>query len=142
MEHLVSETKLTVDRYEIGQVTGLDGCPEATTVADPDGTFVYYEDYEKLQKQLEELQTSKVQTTTNQPFTKEIRYLVVKHTDMLNYLTEVEQSTLKYLAAECERRRSTISGRVPREYVVVESDWPEYEPTWQAIKLRSENNNE
>jgi len=28
------------------------------------------------------------------------------------------------------------NGKQPLECVVVESDWPEYEPTWEAIKQR------
>ena len=28
-------------------------------------------------------------------------------------------------------------GKAPLDAVVVESDWPEYEPTWKAIEARA-----
>jgi hypothetical protein len=67
---------------------------------------------------------------------RENRYLVVKRSDMELYLTPQEISTIKYLAAECTRRRTSITGRHPRESLVIESDWPEYEPFWKILGIR------
>ena len=40
---------IDIDRYSLYEVTGLNGCKEATTVWDEEGLFVYYEDHiEKL----------------------------------------------------------------------------------------------
>lgn len=42
---------------------------------------------------------------------------------------------IRGLAREyAEQRR--LKGKKPLECVVVEKDWPEYEPTWKAIEAR------
>lgn len=68
-------------------------------------------------------------------FNREERYVVFKRKD-INRLS-------KEHAAEFSRILSKlfdlqIQLEMPkREYVVVESDWPEYEPTWRAIEKRA-----
>lgn len=62
-------------------------------------------------------------------FQREDRYIVIKRKDLeaapfkdrINFLQEL----------------AMLEARLPkREYLVVESDWPEYEPTWAAIQAR------
>lgn len=59
-------------------------------------------------------------------FKREVRYTVIKH----NQLTEAQMGFLK----------NCIHGEgIPTvECVVVESDWPEYEPVWDMLKKRAE----
>lgn len=56
---------------------------------------------------------------------RENRYIVIKH-ESLSRLTPKEQQDFYQLIGAA----GTVDG------VVVESDWPEYEPTWQAIERR------
>ena len=65
-------------------------------------------------------------------FTREERYIVFKLSDLGNSLKGDE---IRKLAEEyAEQRR--LKGKEPLKCVVVESDWPEYEPTWKAIEAR------
>jgi len=66
---------------------------------------------------------------------REIRYLVFKLKDVKKYLLPEEQEELDRLIAvvdECRFR----DGKPLLECVVIESDWPEYEPTWEAVLSR------
>lgn len=65
-------------------------------------------------------------------FMREERYIVFKMSDLGNSLKGDE---IRRLAREyAEQRR--LKGKKPLECVVVEKDWPEYEPTWKAIEAR------
>lgn len=65
-------------------------------------------------------------------FQREERYIVFKVSDLGNSLKGDE---IRKLAQEyAEQRR--LKGKKPLECVVVEKDWPEYEPTWKAIEAR------
>jgi len=65
-------------------------------------------------------------------FDREERYIVFKLSDLGNSLKGDE---IRRLAREyAEQRR--LRGKPPLECAVVESDWPEYEPTWRAIEAR------
>jgi len=65
-------------------------------------------------------------------FMREERYIVFKVSDLGNSLKGDE---IRRLAREyAEQRR--LKGKKPLECVVVEKDWPEYEPTWRAIEAR------
>ena len=65
-------------------------------------------------------------------FMREERYIVFKMSDLGNSLKGDE---IRRLAREyAEQRR--LRGEKPLECVVVEKDWPEYEPTWRAIEAR------
>ena len=65
-------------------------------------------------------------------FEREERYIVFKLSDLGNSLKGDE---IRRLAREyAEQRR--LRGKPPLECAVVESDWPEYEPTWRAIEAR------
>ena len=66
-------------------------------------------------------------------FKREDRYIVFKVSDLGNSLKGDE---IRRLAREyAEQRR--LKGKEPLDCVVVESDWPEYEPTWRAIEARA-----
>ena len=66
-------------------------------------------------------------------FTREARYAVLKSADVMQCLTVSELIELRRIQAKVEEHRAEI-GRPPLDCVVVESDWPEYEPTWRAIE--------
>lgn len=72
-------------------------------------------------------------------FEREQRYVVLKITDIAAIgLSTVE---LAIFNATCDKvsRARIRRGKGPLECVVVERDWPEYEPTWQAIKQRMDD---
>lgn len=78
---------------------------------------------------------NKPKENTMNEFKREHRYVVIKISDMNAYL-DVEE--IEQLETICEKIRTIRerAGRKPMECVVVESDWPEYEPTWKAIEAR------
>ncbi len=62
-------------------------------------------------------------------FQREDRYIVIKRKDLERLPVGMRGSfsmVLNYIAPNLPKR----------EYLVVESDWPEYEPTWAAIQAR------
>ena len=67
-------------------------------------------------------------------FKRERRYIIFKLTDCdavgpkMRYQVQALSDTVAWF-----RERN---GKQTLECVVVESDWPEYEPTWEAIKQR------
>lgn len=66
---------------------------------------------------------------------RENRYLVLKRKDIESCLTGTEKAILGAIASKVAMRR-VDNGKGFLEVVVVESDWPEYEKTWQAIAAR------
>ncbi|CAI10466.1 hypothetical protein p1B283 (plasmid) [Aromatoleum aromaticum EbN1] len=68
-------------------------------------------------------------------FTREARYAVLKSADVMQCLTVSELIELQRIQAKVEEHRAEI-GKPPLDCVVVESDWPEYAPTWRAIEAR------
>jgi len=69
-------------------------------------------------------------------FTREHRYVVFKRKDLLEAdLSEDELNTLLVIADKLVTCRRN-AGKKPLQCLVVESDWPEYEPTWKAIEDR------
>ena len=66
---------------------------------------------------------------------RERRYTVLKHTDMEKYLNEEELQQLCELDSKINSCRQQ-EGRGLLAAVVVEKDWPEYEPTWAMIEAR------
>jgi hypothetical protein len=66
---------------------------------------------------------------------RENRYLIFKIKDCAAALSQEEKNTLFVLSKKVADWRS--DNYKPRlKAVVVESDWPEYEPTWAAISAR------
>lgn len=66
---------------------------------------------------------------------REHRYFVLKLKDMRVALSNDQFRTLYELERQVAGHRA-VSGKPPLECVVVEKDWPEYEPTWAAIAAR------
>lgn len=66
---------------------------------------------------------------------REYRYMVFKMKDVRSALTREERAFLRDLMGKVHDYRIGEGKRV-LECVVVESDWPEYEPTWAAIEKR------
>ena len=71
----------------------------------------------------------------NGEFKREDRYMVFKISDVVEHCTKTEALHLARLY-EIQRVGRKDAGKVELECVVVESDWPEYEPTWKAIEAR------
>lgn len=69
-------------------------------------------------------------------FIREERYFVFKISDVVEHLTTTEALHLARLY-EIQRVGRKEAGKAELECVVVESDWPEYEPTWRAIEART-----
>lgn len=68
-------------------------------------------------------------------FEREERYIVFKLSDVEEHFTPGEKQQLARLV-EVQRVGREEAGKPPLECVVVEKDWPEYEPTWKAIEAR------
>lgn len=68
-------------------------------------------------------------------FKREYKYMVLKATDIEGALNDEQKRLLDYLGSLITKHR-TEKGKAPMECVVVEHDWPEYEPTWAAIEAR------
>jgi hypothetical protein len=68
-------------------------------------------------------------------FTREVRYEVIKLSDAKAYLSKAETRALASIGAKVSAGRARDK-KTPLKCVVVESDWPEYEPTWKAIEER------
>ncbi len=66
-------------------------------------------------------------------FAREPRYVVIKISDANAYLDVDEKVLLENLHAKCAMGRIN-DGRRRMDCVVVESDWSEYEPTWNSIE--------
>lgn len=67
-------------------------------------------------------------------FKRERRYFVVKLADVPEEdLPELLELTDLYEEARAEM------GKPPLECLVLESDWPEYEPAWASIEARMTN---
>ena len=70
---------------------------------------------------------------------RENRYLVIKRTDLeaaKNKVTGAELETFYYVCEMIEATRTVGLKKPALVCVVVEQDWPEYEPTWKAIEKR------
>ena len=71
---------------------------------------------------------------------REDRYFVLKLSDINKYLTHGEKESLMCISEEIDLCRRD-NGKETLKVVVVEHDWPEYEPTWAAIEARMKNAN-
>lgn len=63
------------------------------------------------------------------------RYVVIKNSHAEQALTDDERKELYRLGMKCAKWRQD-NNKKPFECVVVEHDWPEYEPVWNAIEQR------
>lgn len=66
---------------------------------------------------------------------REERYQVVKRSDVLSYLTDIERTQLAILHGVISEGRAK-DGKRPLNCVCVEEDWPEYESVWQMLEAR------
>lgn len=74
-------------------------------------------------------------------FKRQFRYTVLKDRDVHLGLNKAERTELEALCTKVDQYRASV-GRPPLICVVVEADWPEYEPTWKAIEERVEQEQE
>ena len=68
-------------------------------------------------------------------FNREVRYAVFKIKDIEKYLSPVDRQALDVIAKKINSGRES-DGKPTLNCVVVEEDWPEFEPTWSAISQR------
>lgn len=68
-------------------------------------------------------------------FKRQERYVVLKIADIKAYLSDTQIYQLCKIAETVTAKRAD-NGKLPLKAVVVEHDWPEYEPTWAAIEAR------
>jgi len=66
-------------------------------------------------------------------FKRERRYLVAKVRDVETALSGDEKRQLSALMDKVENHREQ-QGKSPLECVVVESDWPNYQETWDSVR--------
>lgn len=66
---------------------------------------------------------------------REDRYIVLKRRDIESALSSKEKEYLDDICLQVDQCREHC-GKEKLKCVVVESDWPEYEPTWQSIAKR------
>lgn len=66
-------------------------------------------------------------------FIREDRYLVIKRKDIQNHLNSYDRKLLYDLA---DRINEHAPPSKEIQYVVVESDWPEFETVWAMIEKR------
>ena len=68
-------------------------------------------------------------------FKREDRYIVFKLSDVERYLTAADRTYLEMMKNEIDAGRD-CANTPPFKGLIVESDWPEYEPTWRAVEAR------
>ena len=71
---------------------------------------------------------------------REQRYIVLKLTDVSAALTDADTKAQKAICDKVTEHR-VRRGASMMDCVVVEHDWPEYEPTWAAIERRVDSPN-
>jgi len=68
-------------------------------------------------------------------FMREERYIVFKLSDVEKYLTDKDRANIAMMKMEIAAGRD-CANKPPFKGLIVEADWPEYEPTWRAIEAR------
>lgn len=68
-------------------------------------------------------------------FAREERYVVFKIKDIVKYLHAVDREVISSISDRLSLLRKA-DGKRPLVSLVIESDWPEYEPAWSQIKAR------
>ena len=69
---------------------------------------------------------------------RENRYIVLKRSDVERYLVGFEKEELSGICSHLEELRK-LNGKQSMRCVVVESDWPEYEPVCASIERREKS---
>lgn len=70
----------------------------------------------------------------------EKRYIVLKIKDVLSTLTPKQQDDLDRMCFQINLNRES-RGRSPVDSLVIEKDWPEYEPTLKLLSERVDKTN-
>lgn len=70
----------------------------------------------------------------------EDRYIVLKRKDIEDYLTTNERDDLIHVVHQIDKARRTV-GKNILEALVIEHDWPEYEPTKKLLEERISTEN-
>lgn len=67
-------------------------------------------------------------------FHREDRYIVIKRSDM----DKATGASLRGFKGACRSLHDSMlgNGAPARSFLVIEGDWPEYEPVWQMIEAR------
>ena len=68
-------------------------------------------------------------------FMRKERYIVFKISDVERYLTDKDRANIAMMKMEIDAGRD-CANKPPFKGLIVEADWPEYEPTWRAIEAR------
>ena len=68
-------------------------------------------------------------------FMREERYIVFKMSDVERYLTDKDRANITMMKMEIDAGRD-CANKPTFKGLIVEADWPEYEPTWKAIEAR------
>ena len=68
-------------------------------------------------------------------FMREDRYIVFKVSDVERYLTDKDRANITMMKMEIDAGRD-CANKPTFKGLIVEADWPEYEPTWKAIEAR------
>lgn len=68
----------------------------------------------------------------------ELRYLVLKIKDVEKYLTKTEKAMLYILCQKIQSARLDDNKSI-LEGIVIQKDWPEYEPTLELLSKRVDN---
>jgi hypothetical protein len=84
--------------------------------------------------------TKRVGSGEGSAFVRERRYIVIKLKDAALYLSAEEKTALNRICEIVALGRE-MQHRPKLECVCVESDWPEYGPTWAAIEARMSSPN-
>lgn len=69
-------------------------------------------------------------------FKREARYIVLKISDLADARLTPDQHLIFNEVCDKVAMARASNRKPPLGCVVVESDWPEYEPTWNAIEAR------
>lgn len=76
----------------------------------------------------------------SEEFKRENRYLVLKMKDLDRCLSSEQKANLNSIVYAHDSSRE-LHGKNDLKCVVVEHDWPEYEPVWEMIEKRVEKLN-
>lgn len=68
-------------------------------------------------------------------FKPEVRYIVFKISDIDSYLSKQDRRDIEMHAAKIAVNR-VVDNRGALNGIFIERDWPEYEPTWNALAGR------
>lgn len=130
--------KLKYVKFQDGTVGEYDSQTAKDLVKSHGGMYVTKSEYDAYLDRENKILTQRLKPhRRGKPvkFTREERYIVLKKSDVQKALTRAELNALTYLTVRVTDSRYD-QGKAPLQCVVVEHDWPEFEPTWKAIEKR------